>query len=39
MVMFGYQNEGFSEYTYGKSEDAQWMFQASQMFPFRVSSH
>jgi outer membrane protein TolC len=34
MFMFGYQNEGFSQYTYGKSSDAQWMFSASQMFPF-----
>lgn len=34
MFMFGYQNEGFKRYSYGKSEDAQWMFSASQMFPF-----
>jgi len=34
MFMFGYQNEGFKRYTYGKSSDAQWMFSASQMFPF-----
>lgn len=34
MIMFGYQNEGFKKYTYGKSEDAQYMFSASQMFPF-----
>src|SRR3989304_8396765 len=34
MLMFGYQNEGFRKYTYGKSEDAEWMFSASQMFPF-----
>lgn len=34
MFMFGYQNEGFKRYTYGKSPDAQWMFSASQMFPF-----
>jgi len=34
MFMFGYQNEGWKKYTYGKSQDAQWMFSASQMFPF-----
>src|SRR4030042_5844179 len=34
MVMFGYQNEGWDGYTYGKMPDAQWMFSASQMFPF-----
>lgn len=34
MFMFGYQNEGFERYTYGKSPDAQWMFSLSQMFPF-----
>jgi cobalt-zinc-cadmium efflux system outer membrane protein len=34
MFMFGYQNEGFNGYTYGISKDAQWMFSASQMFPF-----
>jgi outer membrane protein TolC len=34
MFMFGYQNEGFDKYTYGKSEDAQWMFSLSQMFFF-----
>lgn len=34
MVMFGYQNEGFRRYTYGEMPDAQWMFSASQMFPF-----
>ncbi|MDA8078698.1 MAG: TolC family protein [Nitrospiraceae bacterium] len=34
MVMIGYQNEGFSRFNYGKSEDAQVMFSASQMFPF-----
>ncbi len=31
---FGYQNEGFKKYTYGQSEDAQWMFSASQTFLF-----
>jgi outer membrane protein TolC len=34
MFMFGYQNEGWRSYTYGKMQDAQWMFSASQMFPF-----
>ena len=34
MFMFGYQNEGLERYNYGKSPDAQWMFSASQMFPF-----
>lgn len=34
MFMFGYQNEGWKKYTFGQSQDAQWMFSASQMFPF-----
>lgn len=34
MVMVGYQNEGLSRYTYGESPDAQWIFSASQTFPF-----
>ncbi len=34
MVMIGYQNEGWSEYTYGKMQGAQWMYSISQMFPF-----
>lgn len=34
MIMFGYQNEGWDRYTFGKEPDAQWMFSASQMFPF-----
>ena len=34
MFMFGYQNEGFRRYTYGEMPDAQWMFSASQMFPY-----
>jgi cobalt-zinc-cadmium efflux system outer membrane protein len=34
MIMFGYQNEGFQQYTLGKEQGAQWMFSASQMFPF-----
>jgi len=34
MFMFGYQNEGWSRYTYGDSLMSQWMFSASQTFPF-----
>jgi outer membrane protein TolC len=34
MFMFGYQNEGFQKYTLGKEQGAQWMFSASQMFPY-----
>jgi cobalt-zinc-cadmium efflux system outer membrane protein len=34
MFMFGYQNEGWERYTFGKEQNAQWMFSASQMFPF-----
>ena len=34
MFMFGYQNEGYKRYTYGDMEGAQWMFSASQAFPF-----
>lgn len=34
MFMLGYQNEGWERYTYGEMPDAQWMFSASQMFPF-----
>lgn len=34
MFMFGYQNEGYKRYTYGEMEGAQWMFSASQTFPF-----
>jgi cobalt-zinc-cadmium efflux system outer membrane protein len=34
MVMFGYQNEGFNKYSYGDELMSQWMFSASQMFPF-----
>ena len=30
----GYQNDGFKRITYGQSEDSQWMFSASQTFPF-----
>ncbi len=34
MFMFGYQNEGWNKYTYGEMQGAQWMFSASQMFPY-----
>ena len=37
MLMFGYQNEGTKDlYTFGDemAADSQWMFSASQMFPF-----
>jgi outer membrane protein, heavy metal efflux system len=34
MLMVGYQNEGLTRYTYGEEADAQWMFGASQEFPF-----
>jgi len=34
MVGVGYQNEGFTRYTYGEMEGAQWMFSASQALPF-----
>jgi len=34
MVSFGYQNEGFSRYTYGEEQGSQWMFSASQQFFF-----
>jgi len=34
MVMIGYQNEGLRQYTYGKEPDAEWMFSASQEFPY-----
>ncbi len=34
MFMFGYQNEGWKRYSYGEMQMAQWMFSASQMFPF-----
>ncbi|MRR16973.1 MAG: TolC family protein [Deltaproteobacteria bacterium] len=34
MVMFGYQNEGFSRYTLGEEQGAQWMFGLSQQFLF-----
>jgi len=34
MVMIGYQNEGWSNYSYGKMQGAQWIYGVSQMFPF-----
>jgi len=34
MFMIGYQNEGYKKYTYGEMPDSQWMFSASQMFPY-----
>ena len=34
MLMTGYQNEGLTNYSYGDAQGAQWMFSASQMFPF-----
>lgn len=34
MVSIGYQNEGFRQYTYGLEQGAQWMYSATQAFPF-----
>jgi len=34
MFSAGYQNEGLKKYTYGDSQNAQWMFSLSQTFPF-----
>src|SRR5512134_3098128 len=34
MVMVGYQNEGWNNYTFGEMEGSQWMYSLSQMFPF-----
>ena len=34
MLSVGYQNEGFKQYTYGESVDAQWMFSLAQTFPW-----
>jgi outer membrane protein, heavy metal efflux system len=34
MFMVGYQNEGLTRYTYGEEPGSQWMFSASQEFPF-----
>lgn len=34
MVSVGYQNEGFRRYTFGQEQGAQWMYSATQAFPF-----
>ena len=34
MVMVGYQNEGWNNYTFGEMQGSQWMYSLSQMFPF-----
>ncbi len=34
IITFGYQNDGLSKYTYGKEQESQWMFTASQAVPF-----
>ncbi len=34
MFAFGYQNEGYRTYTYGEMQGAQYIFSASQTFPF-----
>ncbi len=34
MVTVGYQNVGLSRYSYGDYAESQWMFTASQMFPY-----
>lgn len=34
MVMIGYQNDGWSKYTFGKMDGAQWMYGVTQTFPF-----
>jgi outer membrane protein, heavy metal efflux system len=34
LVSFGYQNEGFTSYTYGQEQGAQWMYSVSQTLPF-----
>jgi outer membrane protein TolC len=34
MLSAGYQNMGFERYSYGEYEFSQWMFEASQTFPF-----
>lgn len=34
MVMIGYENEGWSGYTYGEMPGARWIFSASQMIPW-----
>lgn len=34
MVMIGYENEGWSGYTYGEMPGARWIFSVSQTFPW-----
>lgn len=34
VFMFGYQNEGWSRYTLGEFQGSQWIFSATQAFPF-----
>jgi cobalt-zinc-cadmium efflux system outer membrane protein len=34
LVSIGYQNEGFTGYTYGQEQGAQWMYSVSQTLPF-----
>jgi len=34
MITFGYQNEGWNRYTYGRSQDAWYIYSVSQTFPF-----
>lgn len=34
MFMLGYQNEGWSKYSYGEMEGAQWMMSLTQTVPF-----
>ncbi len=34
MLMFGYQNEGWSRFTLGEMQGAQWAFSVSQSLPF-----
>jgi outer membrane protein, heavy metal efflux system len=34
MVMIGYQNEGWNQYTLGQMVGSQWMYSISQMFPY-----
>lgn len=34
MVMIGYENEGWSRYTYGEMPGTRWVFSVSQMFPW-----
>jgi outer membrane protein, heavy metal efflux system len=34
VISIGYQNEGFTSYTYGEELGAQWMYSVSQALPF-----